>query len=289
MVGLDIGFGWTKVAEDGREVGKFPTWVAYYDKDMADVEPIEYGGRAYVVGESARYSRQRIELVDLEMLVRFMPVVVEYVRREHKVGGDICGGLAPKHYAYYKENESLNRRLNGLLRLVLPQGVGVLLDVDGSIKEGEVVLVVDVGFNTVDYVLAKKGGDRYHKYAIGSIEGLGVLRAVELFKEKLPVQLDILKGFSFSRLVEAFEKGYATIEGEKVNLKSYVEFAKEEYVDLLLSRLKMELKGRVEERDRLVLAGGGANLLSAEVFGKNTVKPSLPEFSNARGFSKVVL
>ncbi len=29
MIGLDVGFGWTKVAKDGREVGKFPTWIAY--------------------------------------------------------------------------------------------------------------------------------------------------------------------------------------------------------------------------------------------------------------------
>ncbi len=130
---------------------------------------------------------------------------------------------------------------------MLPQGVGILLDVDELINDGEVVLVVDVGFNTVDYVLAKKE-EKYRKYAIGSIEGLGVLRAVELFKEKLPQSLELLKNFSFSRLVEAFEKGYATLEGEKVNLQSYVDMAKEEYVDLLLSRLKMELKGRVEER-----------------------------------------
>jgi hypothetical protein len=286
MIGLDVGFGWTKVAKDGREVGKFPTWIAYYDKDMADVEPISWEGREYVVGEYARYSRQRIELADIELLVRFLPVILLHVKREYSLEGDVCGGLAPKHYAYYKENERLKKKVDEIYQYVLPQGVGILLDVDELIHDGEVVLVVDVGFNTVDYVLAKKE-EKYRKYAIGSIEGLGVLRAVELFKEKLPQSLELLKNFSFSRLVEAFEKGYTTLEGEKVNLQGYVDMAKEEYVDLLLSRLKMELKGRVEERDKLILAGGGANLLSEELFGKNALKPPKPEFSNARGFSKV--
>ncbi|RMH00592.1 MAG: hypothetical protein D6699_07550 [Aquificota bacterium] len=82
MIGLDVGFGWTKVAKDGREVGKFPTWIAYYDKDMVDIEPIRWEGREYVVGEYARYSRQRIELADIELLVRFLPVILLHVKRE---------------------------------------------------------------------------------------------------------------------------------------------------------------------------------------------------------------
>ncbi|SNZ15569.1 ParM/StbA family protein [Hydrogenobacter hydrogenophilus] len=285
MIGIDVGFGWTKVAKDGVEVGKFPTWIAYYESGMESVEPVEFEGRAYVVGEDARYSRRRIELADAELLFRFFPVIVEYAKRRFQLNDDVVSGLAPKHYALYKESPKLKDRLS-FLKAVLVQGVGVLLDIAEDVRDGEVVFVIDIGFNTIDYVLAKREGTTWRRYAIGSIEGLGVLRAIEIFKEKLPSSLSILQGFSQSRLIEAFEKGYATIESERVELKPYIDLACEEYVDILLSRLKSELSGRVEERDKLVLAGGGANLIEASLFGKDALIPNKPEYSNARGYSR---
>jgi hypothetical protein len=74
------------------------------------------------------------------------------------------------------------------------------------VRNGEVVFVKDIGFNTIDYVLAKRERTTWRRYAIGYIEGVGVLRAIEIFKEKLPVSISILLGFSQSRLIEAFEK-----------------------------------------------------------------------------------
>lgn len=289
MIGLDVGFGWTKVAKDGQEVGKFPTWIGFWDESMEDVEPIEWEGRLYVVGEVVRYNRQRLEVADLDTLIRFLPVFVRYVRKTYNLEEeDICGGLAPKHYTQYKADERIRRKLGEVYKLVVPQGVGVLSDVNGEINRGELVLVLDIGFNTVDFVLAKKREDgSYEKYGIGTLEGLGVQRAIELFTNKLPTQLELLRNFSLSRLVESFERGYALIEGEKISLKSYIEFAIDEYADLLMTRLKAQLKDRIEERDRLFLAGGGANLLPESIFGKDARKVQKPEFSNARGFSKI--
>ncbi|SNZ15496.1 hypothetical protein [Hydrogenobacter hydrogenophilus] len=120
MIGIDIGFGFTKVAKDRAEVGKFPTWIAYYDSSMESVEPIEFeGSRSYVVGEYASYSKQRIDLADVNLLITFMPLIVEYAKRGYSFDGEVVSGLSPKHYALYKENAKFRERLSFLKRVVL--------------------------------------------------------------------------------------------------------------------------------------------------------------------------
>ncbi|MGC8852210.1 MAG: hypothetical protein ACP5P0_01240 [Hydrogenobacter sp.] len=114
MKGIDVGFGWTKVANDWVEVEKFPTWIAYYESGMESVEPVEFEGRAYVEGEDARYSRRKIELADAELLFRFFPVIVEYAKRRYQLNDEAVSGLAPNHYALYKESLKLRDRLSFL-------------------------------------------------------------------------------------------------------------------------------------------------------------------------------
>ncbi|RUM58734.1 MAG: hypothetical protein DSY60_01110 [Persephonella sp.] len=49
----------------------------------------------------------------------------------------------------------------------------------------------------------------------------GVERMIELFRDKLTPELAYIKNFSLSRLMTTFEKGYALLEGDKVDLSGF--------------------------------------------------------------------
>lgn len=284
-IGLDIGFGWTKVYIGGKAV-RFPTWIGVWTGySVSDVEPISFEGRDYVVGYPARFCRQRVEVSDFDTLVRFAPLVVEYVKREF---GDmpVVGGLSPKHYSRYVKDSMLQKRLSAYFEKLLPQGFGVLVDVfpQLSLTEGDQVVVVDIGFNTVDYLLVVWDGEKFQRIGLDSVEGLGVLRAVEVFKKTLPEQTGFIKDWSVSRLLKVFEEGKLSVEGEEVDLSRWKEKAVEVYRDMLLTRLKEEIGEGLVHSEYLVVAGGGANLTGK--LRKDCIVPPEPEFSNARGFSK---
>jgi hypothetical protein len=185
----------------------------------------------------------------------------------------IITGLPP----IYKDKMSI---LNKQVAEVLPQGLGIFFDVFDK-KIGEELLIIDIGFNTVDYVVVvgdiKKKGN--------TLEKQGVERMIELFRNKLPAELSYLKQFQFQRLLEVFERGYALVESEKVDLNGIKNKAIEEYNELLKTRLKDEIGNLLEEVEQVVIAGGGAyylkNLRKAGVY-----VPENPEFSQARGYVK---
>lgn len=287
-VGLDIGFGHVKVAT-AEGVFKFPTWIGVWnEKDISDVKPVSFEGREYVVGEPARFCTQRVELVDFETMLRYLPLIVEHVKEElGQEHLEIAMGLAPRHYRKYKDSEEVRKKLSSF-GLVLLQGFGVLLDVEDElhIEEGENILIVDVGFNTVDYLLVSKRDGRYFRIGMATIERAGVLQAVETFRSILPAELGYVKNWSLSRLVKVFESGQVNVEGEKIDLKSYRERAIETYRTSLISRLKSEVGEAVFESDKVVLAGGGAYLVGR--LRKDAYVPQEPEFSNARGFLKAL-
>lgn len=280
-IGLDIGFGWTKVYFDGRAY-RFPTWLGVWSGyAVSDVEPISFEGRDYVVGHPARFCRQRVEITSYEELIRFMPLFAQVVKRELGEDKPVVVGLSPKHYAMYKRDEKAQRRL-AVFEKVLPQGFGVLVDVHSQIepREGDEVIVVDIGFNTVDYLIVVWEGEGYKRIGLDTIEGLGVLQAVEVFRKSLPIEM--LKDWSNSRLLKVFEEGKLTIEGEQVDLTSYKEKAISVYKDALLTRLKGEIGEGLAQAKYFVVAGGGAYLVGS--LRPDAIVPQEPEFSNARGF-----
>ena len=288
VLGLDIGFGHTKVVYEGGKF-KFPTWLAYHSPSSIDsVEVIEWDGKEYVVGEDVKYEPQRIELPDFKEIIKYFPVFMKYV--EKKVGteiGSVIVGVPPKYKDLVEDIKKKGEGL-GLDIQAIPQGVGIYRDnkdrIDQTLEREAFIL--DIGFNTVDYLIVKE--DR--KVKGDTIEKFGVMKAVELFKNYLPEELSYLKNFSTSKLMGVFEKGYAVIEGEKIDLNPYKEKAKTSYREMLVNRLKQAVGDFIYETELVIIAGGGAFLFQngeKETFGKNVYIPSEPEFSNARGFYRL--
>jgi len=286
-IGLDVGFGHTKVVYDGGKF-KFPTWLAYHSPSSIDsVEVIEWDGREYVVGEDVRYEPQRIELPDFREIIKYFPVFLKFVEKKINQKIEVIITGVPPKYKYLvdeikKKCESLNVSAE-----VVPQGVGIYVDTKEEIdktSERE-AFILDVGFNTVDYLIVRD--DR--KIKGDTIEKFGVMKAVELFKSYIPEEYSYLRNFSTSKLMSVFEKGYAVVEGEKLDLSAYKEKAKSAYREMLVNRLKQSVGDFIYETELVIIAGGGAFLFEngkSETFGKNVYIPPEPEFSNARGYLK---
>jgi hypothetical protein len=84
------------------------------------------------------------------------------------------------------------------------------------------------------------------------------MKAVEIMREMLPEKYGLLKNWSASRLLETFERGAVSIDGERIDLGAYKNEAIQRYVEILLSKTKQELKDSFRDVATVVVAGGGA-------------------------------
>jgi len=281
-IGLDIGFGHTKVVWDEGSL-KFPSWVAYWTgTGLEDIKPIEFDGAYFVVGEPAKFAK-RVEIAGVDELIKYYPLFTKYVLEVLRVPAKqalVITGLPPR---YISRAEEVKRSLSaiGVKSLIVFQGFGVYYDVkEKGISSG---LVVDIGFNTVDYLAFSVEGEQFIKELAGSIASLGVINAVLIFRDLLPSNLESLRAKSPSSLINVFVQG----RFKQYDLSEYKRKAVEQWNEMLKSRLRQEIGSLFLEKDTLIIAGGGAYLVSEEVFEQEVVIPDEPEFSNARGYWKI--
>ena len=279
-VGADVGFGFVKVVFNGKKI-KFPTAIAYHTStDISEVEVVVHDGKEYVVGEDVRYEPNVITILTVEELINYYPVFLKYaLKKELSEIDEIAVGLPPKHR---KLSEKLEQVLVncGIKKVeVLPQGFGIFMDVRE--KVGDEVLIVDLGFNTVDFLVIKNG----KKKKGHTLEKMGILKAVEIFRDLLPSEYAFLKGTPLTKMLQRFEKGYTIVDGERIDLKNFKEKAIQRYTEILEGELRRHLGDFVREVESLVFAGGGANLIKPEMIRpKGVFIPNEPEFSQARGY-----
>ena len=286
VLGIDIGFGSVKVYSDELEY-KFPTAVAYMpDDEVMEVEKINVGGRYFVVGKDVKYvANYKIEIPGVKDLIRWSGVFLKYVLDKFGEFDVIVSGLPPNAKRHVSEFEAVLKSVSRDAKIkVLPQGAGILYDVvnrDASLGE---VMVVDIGYNTVDCLVAEKVDGVWKKKRGITIEGFGVMKAVSFMRELFSSRMGLLKNWSVSRLVDAFEVGYIVIDGDRVDLSGYKAEAVKRYEEVLVSRLKAELGDDFRGIEHVVLAGGGAYYVGEKHFGKKVIIPEKPEFSQARGY-----
>lgn len=296
LIGVDVGYGHVKVSALKDDVVvkefKFPTWIGVWKNyTLSDVAYHNYQGEKWVVGEDAKYSSQRVVLIDYEDLINYLPIIIQEVLRRlnirEKGNHSITIGLSPADYTKYKNDEQAKKMIQEMGLKVSMQGLGALyyLMVNNliSLKEDEDTLVIDIGFKTIDVVLAAMKNGKTRNIAINTINNVGLLLAVESFKYLLPKEFDVIKNLSNSRLVEVFEKGFAEIGGEVVNLQEYKDMAIEKYKESIFTRIKEEYGNYVWEVKHLIVVGGGAYFVKD--LKRNTIVPQNPEFVNARGFA----
>ncbi len=295
---MDIGYGEVKVVKGSGE-RRYSSSVVPYEESLgldfpSSGEVLEVGGRKYLLGTGkALDTRTRdfhrtpewkaLFLYGLKDDVAVNVVLglpVSYARKEERK--ELEEAIRGEHIFRIGENE---KRIRVSDAKVIAQGMGVLLDyfiedtrvIEG--RKGETVIVFDIGFYTTDVFLYRDGGIEEGRSR--SIE-VGVSH---LFEEVLR-WLTIEKNYpsvSLKEVEKFFKRGYVRIKGEEIPLSReiFIRRWSEKLLDLL----------RFYERelytyDTLILAGGGANFLTGEFFGRKVIIPEKPEFANARGYYK---
>lgn len=297
MIGIDVGYGHVKACS-GAGVISFPSAVA---KSI----PLQYGtgeilsinGDDFFVGEIAL--RERVYLLDIRnrnfiLSNAWLALLSRALHQSGCKGGNLVLGIPPGHYtkALAGKVEDAVKRVsyavkNGHVTEVsiefqkvkaIPQGAGVFFDyVSTSSQLESNILIVDLGYQTLDIVFFEKG--KYIESAAVSYDS-----GVSELYERILKYLSSAHGIAGQvRDVERLLSGGRLACG--VDISDFIEREKKGYLNAVMQMIdnaRNDLGIRVEE---IVVAGGGAEILRG-LLPKGYFIPENPQFSNARGYYK---
>lgn len=312
-LGLDVGYGDVKAVytnSDQLMMLKFPTAISYAESgvgelsEFAENEEYEYRNRKYLVGRSAVFAA--FSTRNFEFMKRYLPLFLfkaanDVCERTGQPASDVALGLPLSHYteANIKALTALLEQLDAerivpqLKMRFYPQGLGVLADyrlsADGSanyLTEKD-MLIIDVGFNTVDVVAAQKG--KIIKNESDTLERHGVAKiTMELAREiKSQMQFDL----SEQEAKDVICRGKIKLYGAERDLTEMIRESAENYSDWLFQEIRSKWSARIQRAEVVIVAGGGAYYLKGNIpeeYLPIVHFPELPEFANARGFLKAL-
>ncbi|MBO8129271.1 MAG: ParM/StbA family protein [Peptococcaceae bacterium] len=327
---VDVGYGLTKAISSRGKV-LFPTVVAPAVVNTLDaVLPsgtryrvrVRYDGDTedYLIGDAAlrslslssfntRSAEKPAELEKLAVLVgAYLVGAGDHSNEEtHNKGTHLVVGLP---LAYYKKQKLLlKKRLeeisatlrvdNGDTRIisfdkvsVLPQGVGVVMALDGQLPQNGLIGVIDVGTYTTDYLLleVREGQILPLPDGCGSVE-----QGVDTMQRAVAQEFHKLTGFPLPAqmqpyVVEKARAGQPVIyEGRSLELGKVYQKAKRETEQQISQSVKAAWGNRKGFIEKIALAGGGVLEFDhlAKEFPAGQVVDD-PVFANARGFLHMI-
>ena len=302
-IGIDIGYGNVKV-NTGGSAFNFPSIVGNFQEnisigfDHGKLECVEVDGEKFLVGESAMRhstrhftsrSRDWIETTHYKALLKHAMAKGGVTGEAAITTGLPVGFRADKDrlgtiVMEVAEQSGVNARV-----YVLPQPVGaffsLLFDDRGSVLDHRLassrVGILDIGYFTTD--LLTIDGMSVVEGQLASFKN-GVSTALEVIRQdladKYKLQLDI------RRVEEAVRRGKVSVYGEGKDITAII--AKR------LGELEAEIQaqaqtiwGNAADLDRVILAGGGAAMLSPylKLYRHATVIRNAAE-ANATGFHR---
>ena len=172
---------------------------------------------------------------------------------------------------------------------VIPQPFGSFFDLilndEGKLKDPdkirERVGIIDIGFQTTDLALATP---QFIESSSGSLD-VGVRSVADQLSRDVGRKYSIT--LDTTEAEEALRHKSVRIFGESVDLSEMIEERTREVAELILSYAH-SLWGRGERLNRLILAGGGANIFRSYFSTyPNLHVPEEPSLSNVRGYLKL--
>jgi len=317
LYGVDIGYGFTKVTAAGRAPVVMPSIVGSneelsYRSDIGDrirIIPLSLNGHSYLVGEAAkRFSRHRYRIFDSTWAESpyYLLLFVSAVTRIDKSACEpaaVVTGLPVSHYTQerVRQVQDLLGRAHevrvssgeALVKVertkVIPQPFGSFFDLilndEGKLKDPdkirERVGIIDIGFQTTDLALATP---QFIESSSGSLD-VGVRSIADQLSRDLSRKYSIT--LDTTEAEEALRHKSVRIFGESVDLSDLIAERIREVAELILSYAH-SLWGRGERLNRLILAGGGANIFRSYISTyPNLHVPEEPSLSNVRGYLKL--
>ena len=323
-IGIDVGYGDVKTLVDFNgqiKSFKFPTAIAYAGEGFAlggfgaetQISEYKYRDRTYRVGQPALNCPEIFSTKDISFLLSYAPLLI-YVALEQtakkysmslielaETEKQLCVGLPLANWEKYRSEftdaltdfEVSGDHIHFDTIEILAQGQGVLvdyaLDDSGSEKEergSSNLLIVDIGFNTVDVLCVEKGV--CSKQWSDMIEGGGICRICDAVNKHLQKSEVYLSEQAVKEVL--FEKELS-IYGQKKDYSTVIRNASEAYTDMLEQEIRSKWSSFLQKAHKLILAGGGAYYVGKfNGYSPGFVyTPNLPEYCNARGFTKYLI
>lgn len=303
-IAVDTGFSFTKVKTNGPgSEFRFPSIIGVHKPAVIklgeDQDVYEFNGHNYVVGKEALSCDDKKYTRNIEYILEFAPLLVAHACAKAGVpkNGEVHilkVGLPLKEFRDYRgvlAGKLTSFTVNGYeyrfdVR-VQAQGVGVLADYISSQRPEPVEngYILDLGFNTMivlhyEELRAKSEGS-------AQWDQWGISRAMEDLQKVIQrdhgLQLNSLEANEVL-MTGVLRAGY----GKKIDMCPQIEAAVSNYLDSLLKRVENEYDRYLQRADRLVIAGGGANLIRKHLPAKYREFvhiPETPEFANVRGYA----
>ena len=298
LIGLDIGYGYTKFVSHDHQRMILPSLVAPADMHTFSLglgdngHTVTVDGADYVVGEGAvsRGFRFSEEYDGWWTSVRYK-ALIQYLKQFIPPHSHVCSGLPLHVFNAVKAHEQVQDVIRHGLRAsrvtLMPQGVGAFCaatTMDESLKLGRVG-IVDIGGRTTELVTLCDGNFLAH-------QSKGLVLGVSTLFQKAAVQLTT----HTERTIDAYEFDWAfrqtkpiMIKGEPVSqeiLTRVVQPLIAPFLDELFRDMTTLWGTGAPGLDRLVFCGGGAALLQEQLSAFRSHYTVMPDsqFANALGY-----
>lgn len=303
VVGIDIGYGYTKVCvTDGNTYQEtvFPSLVSEYIPtegfQSKPLDMVSINGKPFVVGEDVKdtlIGPYRVDKTFLDKPEYY--AIIGYILQKIKQRVNVMVlGLPPSFYTKetvtamkVKLQSQQMKRSDGTTILVpevieyVPQGAGIffshLSNSNNGIIKGETA-IIDIGYYTVDATLYSNG--KYISEAARSYP-FGVNVLIDKVKNEYS---RVYKSFIADSIAEQIIRtGEFTHMGTKhtLDISHLVKDFLNTYLMRAIGEFANSIKGLGMKIDHLLLGGGGVFCLGS-VSGAEIVKD--PQMANARGF-----
>jgi len=319
ILAADLGYSSVKVATP-QGLFSFPSVVAQKPPMGALTKRYEtyaWNGEEYLVGEDAlRFPHNIVEGKSEDASIVLGPLFLAKAFREaaKRLGsgleevrpGVVAVSIAVNEYqkpvkVVFPSGEVLEGKKDELLEqvlrrfevngkvyeqdvVVLPQGKGIYYDVGAP----ERVLIIDVGFKTIDILYLEKEEETPEVVYARGIKNQGVMTIADMVGKAVESATGIF--LPLEEAERSLREGSVLVEGKKVSLEEIVpiEQLKVQFIKRILSIVEQDpnlspLLGKVP----VVLAGGGGYYVP-ESFRDRIHVPEKPEYSNVRGFLKMI-
>jgi len=300
-VGLDIGYGFTKVAGDDC-VQAYPSAVApitlsQLETDLQEAgQTISLNGKRFVVGERAlRFKRQSFSPIRHRSFVEtetfkilfysaiarfpsplFVVIDLPVDAYQNKAYRELCKQRIKAFPFFEGELAVLPQSLAGLYHIVL--------DREGEIVNGEFLdarcAIIDIGFYTTDIVLLDKLDIVYAETI-----RMGVSLACEALCQEIQRQEN--RALTLHEAQEILKTQKLLLYGEEKDISLLVQKIKKDSFELLKNRV-VDRIGYGEDLHAVIFIGGGSLLYQGQFTKtfRSAYYPPTPAFANALGCYK---
>jgi len=296
-IAIDIGYSSTKVSYKGKTI-RFPTAISFatdVGTQFGTDNVYEFEGEKYYVGQEA-VSEESFTTTDYKFLKKFAPLLIYHILKkfnEHSLDTpvDIRTGLAITDWGNktdFKDRltsftvDGVTLDLNVIL---IPQGAGTIIDWVNNENGGEYpdrISVVDIGHNTINFLSYVNG--KPVKKDINGYPGHGISSIVKPFTSYLENTYSM--NFSQLEAIQIFIKGTFMFNGEEQQgVVDIITQLKKQFVSKLFNSVLVNDKKIIGISNVVLLAGGGATLLTDVTFPKQYKMVNEPVFANVRGYA----